>query len=240
MELPEALRILQQAGGYYECPKDSEDHRLGPLVGYAGRDAQGRQFVGDVYVNFARGEQHTYMLGLFAQSLIMKLHDQASIQQEALFLGAPMGGIGLAMLMAFQVRGQFAFFEKKVTALATEGSREKSELIIKRHEINEGQDVILVEDVCNNFSTTSQMINLVLATGAKIRAIACFLNRSLEVDDVFVHGEIEVPVVALVRKKIMQWSQDDPEVVADIAAGNVVWKAKNEWDRLQAAMNAHS
>ncbi len=30
------LRYLQEFGGWYECPKDSNGKRLGPLVGYAG------------------------------------------------------------------------------------------------------------------------------------------------------------------------------------------------------------
>lgn len=51
------LAVLKALDGYYECPKDTAGKRLGPLVGYAGRDNLGRQYVGDIYANFAVAER---------------------------------------------------------------------------------------------------------------------------------------------------------------------------------------
>jgi hypothetical protein len=52
------LDLARMCGGYYECPKSPDGKRLGPLVGYAGRDELGRQYVGDIYVNFAQVERY--------------------------------------------------------------------------------------------------------------------------------------------------------------------------------------
>ena len=77
-------------------------------------------------------------------------------------------------------------------------------------------------------------------------AILCFLNRSLDVDDTYSFGvefkanPLEIPVVSLVRKPIHEWRQDDPAVAEDVAAGNVVWKPKDDWDRLMKAMHSQS
>ena len=49
--------VLREAGGWYECPKDSQGKRFGHLVGYAKRDELNRQLVGEEYVNFAKIEE---------------------------------------------------------------------------------------------------------------------------------------------------------------------------------------
>ena len=86
----------------------------------------------------------------------------------------------------------------------------------------------------------SQLIKLIMASGGVVAGIACFLNRSLTVDDWYtvVDGAPpwNIPVVSLVRKPINEWRQDDPAVKEDIAKGNVVWKPKDEWGRLKKAM----
>ena len=63
-----------------------------------------------------------------------------------------MGGIALASMLGLVCDCAFAYTEKKITALATDSEREQSEMIFKRHAIGEGSQVVLVEDVCNNFS----------------------------------------------------------------------------------------
>ncbi len=66
LKIRDPLALVERCGGYYKCPKDPSGKRLGPLVGYAGRDAQGRQFVGDEYFNFAKAERHSPILGYLA------------------------------------------------------------------------------------------------------------------------------------------------------------------------------
>ena len=85
----------------------------------------------------------------------------------------------------------------------------------------------------------TEAVEYVHAFGGWVAAVFCFLNRSLKVDKLLAVGDLRVPVVALVRKPILQYEQDDPAVAADIAAGNVIWKPKNEWTKLEEAMSRH-
>ena len=245
------LDLLKRCGGYYECPKDANGKRLGPLVGYAGRDENGWQFVGDVYVNFAKAERHAPILKHFARMLYLKTcnyhrGDRLSNFLEKLtgFCGAPEGGKALACQLA-QASGtlaeehlsQYIFPEKKIIALATPTSREVSELVFDRHEPEAGESWWIVEDVCNNFSTTAKLVALIESYGASVAGILCFLNRSPEINEEFcLRPGLKLPVIALVRKKIEQYRQNNPFVAEDVLMGNVVWKPKNEWGKLAAAM----
>jgi orotate phosphoribosyltransferase len=231
------LETLRRCGGYYSCPKDSSGRRLGPLVGYAGRDpATGKQLVGDVYANFAKAEEFPHVLHSFATQLGNK--PTWALQTGDIFCGAPLGGYSLANMLGFVCDRRVIKAEKKITALATKSSREKSELIFGRHEVKSGDKVIIVEDVCNNFSTTDQLITLINYLGGRVAAIACLLNRSSIVENVYGTADGIIPVISLVYMPIPEYKQEDPAVSEDIARGNVVLKPKNEWPRLMAAMDA--
>ncbi|MCX6791002.1 MAG: hypothetical protein NTV62_02285, partial [Candidatus Gribaldobacteria bacterium] len=93
-------------------------------------------------------------------------------------------------------------------------------------------NVVLAEDVCNNFSTTSTSIDLVMHCGSRVIGIVCFLNRSTTIDKEM----LGIPVIALVREPMPEWEQENSEVVDDIKAGNVVWKPKEteNWAKLMA------
>lgn len=232
------LDIVARCGGYYECPKDDSGKRLGPLVGYAGKDAQGRQKVGDVYVNFAKVEQWPVPVNGFAHLLKDELEshfDGKRLDPEKLvFVGMPMGGIVLATHLSAQKHGSRGIFAEKAG----------DELILKRHDLLPGDQAVIVEDVCNNFSTTDKAFEMIEGVGAKVIAIVCFLNRSGRVEyevpdaNVAFGTSDRLPVISLVHKPFPQWEQDDPAVADDVAAGNVVWKPKHDWDKLEAAVAA--
>jgi len=156
------------------------------------------------------------------------------------FCGVPEGGKALALTLAHICKMQYIFPEKKVTAVATDSSREETELVFSRHVPEKGERWWIVEDVCNKFSTASALITLIESYGAEVAGILCFLNESTIVEEIFSLGvecgAPKYPVVALVRKPTKQYSQDDPEVTDDIARGNVVWNPKVEWDKLSKAM----
>lgn len=228
------LELLRRCGGYYQCPKDPSGKRLGPLVGYAGRDIQKRQYVGDVYVNFAKAERHGSVLTHVAVELKAKLALSGTG-----FCGAPEGGKALANMLASLTNRQYIFPEKKVTVLGTPTAREESILVFDRHEPEAGEEWWITEDVCNNFSTTDKMAELIQTFGASVMGVVCFLNRSLEVDSEYrLKSGLVLPVISLVRKRIEQYKQDDPAVVEDIQANNVTWKPKNkdQWSKLEVAM----
>lgn len=223
--------FAQQCGAYYSRPKGPDGKFFGPLVGYAGKDDNGKQYVGDVYIDFAKIEEKAWALyENVAHPLATALRDL--LKRGTAFCGAPEGGKALAYALAFTTKERFFYPDKVLLAPATANSRAQSKLEFLRHPVVEGERVILVEDVCNNFSTTADLIRLVERGGGIVVGIACFLNRSLEVDDMFTVRDAKYPVVALWREKIMQYKQDDPYVAESVANGNVVWQPKYEWERL--------
>lgn len=223
---------LRLCGGYYECPKNDQGKRLGPLVGYAAtyslNDLEKRQYIGDIYANFAMAEEYPHVLEYFAAELAKKIQ-KLGITIDYV-LAPPMGGIALGVHLAKQLDARFVFAEKKVTALATKDLRQQEKLELLRHQIDPGSKVLLVEDVCNNFSTTDQVLELVKNTGSEIVAIACALNRS-ELTEFE-----KIPVIPLLQIAMKQYRQDDPEVKEDVEKGNVVLKPKHEWKKLMNAM----
>jgi len=251
------LKTLGNCGGFYSCPKSPDGKRLGPLVGYAakyeGPDGKQLQFVGDVYANFAKAEVYPNVLRFFAGRLAARVEDQIGLDNVDVLCGAPIGGYSLATALGLATDIKTIKAEKKVVQLATSMTREQSSIVFARHDVECGQSVVIVEDVCNNFSTTDQMIANIITKGGKVVAIACFLNRSLTVDAVYTPGMVykkdctpvdmvglKLPVISLVRLPIDEWKQNEDAVAEDIARGNVVLKPKDDWSRLIGAMNAYA
>jgi len=234
------LETLRRCGGYYCCPKDEQGKRLGPLVGYAGKyvanDGSEEQWVGDVYANFAMAEVYPHVLFHFAQQ--MATGRTLLMDSIDVFCGAPLGGYSFADKLGFAFNRRVIKAEKKVTALATANAREQSTVIFGRHGVKPGDCVAIVEDVCNNFSTTDKLISLIEKSGGHVVAIICLLNRSLAVDEHYtpVGASAAIPVASLVRLPILEYRQDDPAVSDDVARGNVIWKPKDNWAPLMAAM----
>ena len=142
----EFINALVALDGWYECPQGADGTRFGPLVGYAGRDENGKQFVGDVYLNAAVLEHQPMILMKMADLLAGNMRTRCMLVGGKLtFCGAPMGGIALAEFLSFACNGYFIYPEKEVTALATESLREQSRLAFKRHEVHEGDEVVIVE-----------------------------------------------------------------------------------------------
>ncbi len=231
------LRLLHRCGGLYICPKSPDGKRLGPLVGYAGRyKPDNLQFVGDIYANFAMAEMNPMVVQYYA----MRLAEKFALEDLAIgcFCAMPMGGITFAAHLGFAECKQVIFLEKKVVAVATAAEREKSELVAGRHEIKKGMRYALVEDVTNNFSTTLTAIELIQKAGGVVVAIVSILNRSPQHQGRYLVPDkgIDLPVISVVSEPFPEWKQDDPAVAQDIAAGNVVFKAKADWPRLMKAM----
>ena len=110
-------------------------------------------------------------------------------------------------------------------------------MVFSRHEPERGERWFVVEDVCNNFSTTAKLVDQIEGYGAEVAGILCFLNRSLTVAETYEpRPGLVLPVVAVVRKPFGQFAQDDAAVAEDVGRLNVVWSPKKEWPRLAAAM----
>lgn len=205
----------------YQSPISTTGEFLGPLVGYAGTytDDQGekKNYVGSAYFNMAKVEEDPDTKFFFADDLADKLI-ATNIKPQVL-IGAPMGGIIFASAIADILDKRTAFFEKKDTGL-----------VFNRHTLNKRDKVVLVEDVCNNFSTTDKMIKIIIDMGAKVKAIVCIFNRSS-------HDTWKgIPVISVIHKHTPEYKQDDPKVKKLIDDCNIVWKPKEEWPFLKKVM----
>lgn len=230
----EPLFLLRLLGGYYECFKDPQGARKTPLVGYAGKykvedgvteEGIQKQYVGDVYANFAKAERKPRVVMTWAEMMKERL----AVSKPTVVMGMPMGGIVSAFAWAYVLGCDFVFPEKKVQAVATKSQRELAILAMARHELRPGDRVLIGEDVCNNFATTSEAVRLVEEAKAVVSGISCWLNRSERRDW---NG---IPVNELVYRPMPEYRQEDSEVSTDVAQGNVIWKPKDEWDRLMSA-----
>ncbi|MDD3711002.1 MAG: phosphoribosyltransferase family protein [Patescibacteria group bacterium] len=226
------LEILKNCDGYYSA-KNEAGEIIGPLVAYAGtyetKDGQKKNKVGFEYFNFAKAEENPEVLDYFAKTLAEKLKPL----QPDMIIGAAMGGIFLTGLTAKHLACRLGFTEKKVVKPADpiNGTKEVSELIIDRHEIKPGDKIVVIEDVVNNYSTTEKMKELIEEKGGQFLGIGCAVNRSGEISYDY------LPVKSVCFVKAEQFQQDDSEVAELIAAGKIVWKAKQSWPELKAAMN---
>ena len=227
------LERLKHRKGFYECPVGPNGKLLGPLVGYTGTydapDGTKKHYVGKIYYNLAMAEEWSGLLELFAEAVAS---DVNGLQPDAC-VGMPMGGLLLAQRIAAILGTRLSYAEKLVTVAATDGQRETSKLVFARHGIESGEKVLIVEDICNNFSTTMQGIQLIEDNGGKPIGIVCAVNRSEQTEW---NG---LPVISSVFKPTPQFKQEDPEVAEYIARDQVIWKPKPNWDKLAAAMAVH-
>lgn len=229
-------RVLCDHGGYYVCPRDARGKRMGPMVGYVGCYEEDKQWIGDVYLDMSVLEKTPVTLSVFVDHLAQKynFHQKAINKEITHFLGAPEGGKMIAHQLAFQLPvTEYACLDKKVVELATQTSREKTELVWGRHSVPAGARVMLVEDVTNNFTTTAKMVACVEARGAYVVGIATLFNRSETVENVFAvpgtppYTSHHIPVYALITEKLPQYRQDDPSVVEDINTFGVLLKPRS-------------
>jgi len=236
------IGVLHACGGFYGCQDGPDGAWQGPLVGYAKRikdAATGRevQMVGKKYYNFAMVEGQPRASDWFAEKLAyaVSINAPSSIPTGLpnLVVAAPMGGIVLGSLVASRLfEARYAFAEKEVLEVATEGRREKSRLKLARHEIPMYSQVLLVEDVCNNFSTTQELCELLEQEECQVVGIACALNRSGHRD-----WSGGIPVFAVIDAPTEQWREDEDIIQAYLAqGGEIIRKPKAEWDKLMAAM----
>lgn len=231
------LTVLKLCNGYYECPRGKDGNRNGPLVGYAGhyRDKDGldKQYVGDVYYNIAKAEEYPHVIDHFGYLLRHQIAECGLRFQVTATVAAPMGGIILGHALGRILECRTLYAEKRITKLARENERERFLLLMGRHELGHNDKVVLVEDVCNNFSTVKKLRDIVHSAHGTVAAIACAVNRSE-----FTHWN-GIPVVSVIHQPTVQYRQDDPRVQHDIERVGLVQKPKESWERLMAVMMSH-
>ncbi|MFA5318608.1 MAG: phosphoribosyltransferase family protein [Patescibacteria group bacterium] len=233
--------ILCACGAFYSCPRGPDGKRIGKMVVYAGTYdvlAGGRNhYIGDDYANIGVVEELPHVLADFARLVADQI--VAAGLDFTTVLGAPMGGIQFSQVLGAKLDCRVIYAEKMVIEVGTETSRGKSVPILDRHKVNEGDRVIIVEDICNNFSTTKALVELVLMAGGKVVGVACVLNRSpYKTEWQGDQGRTVLPVFSGVYREMPQYKQEDPAVAAYVAAGNVEFHVKAKWGKLMESMKA--
>lgn len=225
------LKTLENCEGHYACPIGPDGKLLGPVVGYAGEYAPGKNWVGLEYFNFSQADQWPAVLTEFARQMCLWLNEK-SVKPD-LIVGAPWAGVKFSQAVALATGCRHIFAEKK-----------GDDIILGRYEgmIQPGDRVVIGEELVNNTSTTSKLVNLIEAAGGQVIAVMCAINRSYPFKETFWDAPAKdpIPIIAVIDRSTPQCRQDDPVVAEAIVAGNVIWKPKYAWLQLKAAMDAAS
>lgn len=222
--------LAKRCGALYVCSKDANGKRKGPLVAYAGKDSKNRNLVGDIYFNFRRIEENQLAVLTFAEAVYEKLEKQILLDTFDTICGIPNGGRTFAQMLAFVTGKRFVYADKKPKL--TEAGKKQEYTWDLQFDFEKGERVALVEDVFNNFQNTDSTLAEIGATGANVVLLVGALNRSPVYDTIY-KG---LPVIASIQEAFPEYQQDDPEVAADIAAGNVEFAVKKNWSPLCATM----
>lgn len=231
IERDDHAQTLINCGGFYSAPP------TGPLVGYAGTYEPGKHYVGFGYFNVAMAEQWPNVIDYFADYLGDQLLNMGFCPD--VILGAPMGGIVFGQNLARSFCCRFVFAEKVQKAAGVDGQRGKEGLVLARHDIYPGERVGIAEDIANNFTTTLELMRLIVAAGGIPYFLACVVNRS-DRTEYQAQGMNHDPISvwSLIHRPTPQYRQDDPEVAGPVASNKVIWKPKHHWSELKAAMDA--
>ena len=245
MPLPgeDLMELGKRCNAVYICPRVGSQ-RTGPLVPYAGKDAQGRNLVGDIYFNFRRIEVHPMAVEAFAEAACDKLRAQGLLDAFDTVCGIPEGGRTFGQPLARAAGKKFAYATKKPKPTEA-GKKQEYTWDLSQFEFEAGERVVVAEDVFNNFQNTDNTLAEVAASGADVVLLVGALNRSPVYDRFYTpqSGPFEgrvLPVIASVREAYPEYEQDDPAVAADIAAGNLELEVKKNWARLCAIMRQYS
>lgn len=233
------MDLGKRCNAVYICPKTGSV-RNGKLVAYAGKDAQGRNLVGDIYFNFRKIEVHPMVVDEFAERACSKLHRHGLLDTFDTIIGIPEGGRTFGQMLALVTGKKFAYANKRPKP--TEASKKQEYTWdLSQFEFEAGERVAIAEDVYNNFQNTDNTLAEIATTGADIVLLVGALNRSPIYDTIYApksgpFAGKALPVIASIREAYPEYEQDDPAVVADIAAGKLELEVKKNWARLCASM----
>lgn len=235
---PWELGVLCDA--VYQCPKDPETgKRLGPLVPYAGKDARGRNLVGDDYFNFAKIEEQPQVLDFFATKIARLIAFSDVLCRATTIVGIPDGGRSLGQAVARFANRRFVYPVKVPRPKLPGATKDEFNFVFTRIELSEDDFVIVCDDVHNNFQNTGIVLDEIKATGAKVIGLCSALNCSMTFDHHYLQansgpGAVSIPIATAIRRAIPEFDQDDPAVIDDIRSGNLEPHVKANWERLKS------
>lgn len=235
------IQLAERCDAVYQCIKANDGRWLGKLVVFNGTDPEtGKHYVGRVYFNFAAIEPHLPVVEEYARAIATRLQNEGLLDSFDTICGIPSGGQTLAQMLASILRKRYVYL-KQVPTPTPEGQKQKYGWDLSRFEFEPEERVACVEDVFNNFKNTHATLNMLAAAGAIPTMLLGALNRSTFVDSAFEYQPtdgpaISLPVICSIRERYLQYRQEDPEVAADVAAGNVEWNVKPKWRALMEDM----
>ncbi len=235
------LDLGKRCDAVYVCPKEGLV-RTGPLVPYAGKDEKGVNLCGEMYFNFRRIEPHQLAVEAFAEVACQKIREQGHYNSFDTICGIPQGGRTFGQMLAYVTGKRFVYADKKPKPTEA-GKKQEYEWDLSQFDFEPGERIAVAEDVFNNFQNTDNTLAEVASTGADVVLLVGALNRLPVYDTTYTPksgpfaGRV-LPVIASIREPYPEYTQDDPAVAADIAAGNIELEVKKNWARLTAAMQS--
>jgi orotate phosphoribosyltransferase len=235
------MELGKRCNAVYVCPKEGHVRR-GKMVAYAGKDTQGRNYVGDLYFNFRRIECHPEVVRAFAEEAWHRICRQQLLNTFDTVCGIPHGGRTFGHALALAAGKRFVYADKKPKPTES-GKKQEYTWDLSQFELERGERVAVAEDVFNNFQNTDNTLEQIAATGADVRLLVGALNRSPIYDSSYtcmngLYTGHSFSVVASIRQAYPEYEQDDPAVIGDVEAGNVEFEVKRNWARLCAAMKS--
>lgn len=235
------ISLATRCNALYICPKTADRRRKGPLVPYAGKDTGGANFVGDIYFNFRRIEPNPKVVMAFAETVRRQITEEELLYEFDTIVGIPNGGRTFGQALAYAANKRFVYPEK-VPKETEFGKKQEYDWDFSQFDFEEGERVAIAEDVFNNFQNTDHTLNTIAMTGAIPVLLVGALNRSMiyrssYTSKIEMFSGKDLRIVASINKSYPEYRQDDPDVAADVAAGNVEWQVKKNWARLRAAMD---
>lgn len=240
MKPEELFGLLEQRDAYYEAELDERGGPLSPLVVYSSTYASGPAtlcHVGAHYVNFSRVEEDPWALRQFALVLINQC--EAYMDDGIVLLAVMDGGGQLATVMGHEllaqgVRVKVRSLQKAGATVPARPHAPGNSYMLRRHRIEQGDRVIIVEDVTNTHHSVRQALTAVsMAQGFTI-AIACAVARS-EAGTVQTSMGRDVPVVSALRVSAPYHRQDEAFVARALKANMVEFSPRDHWEKLLAA-----
>lgn len=220
------LATLKNCQGYYTATLGADGKPTSPVVGYTASystgDGVAGKWVGLTYYNFSKADLWPAVLTHFAQQMATRIILENCVPD--MIVGAPWAGVKFSQEVAHILGCRHIFAEKK-----------GDEIALGRYEdeISSGAKILIGEELVNNTSTTGKMITLIEDSGGVVTGIFCAINRSYPFKQKFEIGtERRLPILGVIEQSTPQYKQDDPMVATAIAEGQIVWKPKYEWSKL--------
>jgi orotate phosphoribosyltransferase len=235
------MHLSMRCGATYICPKNGSI-RAGKLVAYAGKDFNGKNKVGDIYFNYRKVEQYPAANEAFAEEICRKIRKYGLVGLFDTVVGISNGGRTLGGAVARILGKKFTYPEKKPKPMES-GRKQEYEWDLSQFEFEPGEIVCVVEDVFNNFQNTDNTLAEIVSAGVEVGFLAGALNRSPVYDTFYTpksgpYASKGLLIIAAIQEAFPEYDQDDPEVAADVAAGNLEFEVKKNWAALRASMRS--